>query len=907
MDKRTFVYLVFCLTGSILLCGQNKSKNQNNYGVEEANTKFRLQNGVLGGQTDYDYLSLKDHKDVSGVPLGGIGVGNINFTPSGQFTRIGINNIHTPIKRSELSFFSLWIKKGNQSETIRLVKDNKTRYGMKGVEHTQYRGLFPTAELSYEDNTLKVSPVIRAYSGLIPHNIKDSSLPVVWFEVTLKAKEEVDTSIAFSWEDFIGLFNDPENLEGFDNGPLLSDGRADKVNGENWRLHEKAQTYTKLYQAGSLHGLIQYATDSLQPRKLTFQNYVNKVMIAVEGEKNISYLPSYHAHSLSAWKSFQEKGEFSSFSEKTLLSEAGQPSSASAIAVKTHLKAGEKKTIRFMLAWYAPELHIDATLAPIGSYWPCGSDYNKYYHNYFKNLESLVSYATVNRERIARETIEWHQPVLKSTLPDWYKFKLINSGYVIYTNMVLTKGGDVMVNEGAMGGFAGTMDQRLSAHPFYQKFFTRLDRSEMNIFADAMDPDGYILHFIGHYYVGMGSVGGRVPTEKGWMLDNTSGWIIQLAKDYEQTGDIAYLKEHLTGVKRAMKFLYSRMPEGSTIPVGATTYDDFSHPPLYSYYAGVWLTTLKAYEAIGKAVKDEKMIEQAHYQFNISQKEAIDKLWNGRFFAYGCEPDGSKRLDNILFTGQLAGQFLSRYCGWGDIYPMDIIKASLVSQFKISLSQSPDYYANKVWDINLNRGIDNKGSQCWPFYLESYTALAGMQAGFYADAMDIMKHIQLVHLRQGWTWTQNLWNPGDITYMTAPVTWFSTDVLAGAGIHIPQKELRLAPILADGNMIRLPLFYPDFWGMLTADPQKKSLTLNILKRYGKEHISFNKIISQPAGLPTSGKKEIAIKEFVVEEGKTLDLSPYWDLIIDSRLESPLLPDADKHDFRYVNTKGNYIH
>lgn len=46
--------------------------------------------------------------------------------------------------------------------------------------------------------------------------------------------------------------------------------------------------------------------------------------------------------------------------------------------------------------------------------------------------------------------------------------------------------------------------------------------------------------------------------------------------------------------------------------------------------------------------------------------------------------------------------------------------------------------------------------------------------------MDLLKHIQLVHLRQSWIWTQNLWNPSDITYMTAPVTWFSLDVLAGA-------------------------------------------------------------------------------------------------------------------------------
>ena len=93
------------------------------------------------------------------------------------------------------------------------------------------------------------------------------------------------------------------------------------------------------------------------------------------------------------------------------------------------------------------------------------------------------------------------------------------------------------------------MDQRLSSHPFYQKFFTQLDRSGDGYFCRCNGSEGYILHFIGHYYVGMGTVGGRVPTEKGWMLDNASGWIIQLVKDYEQTGDTEYLKAHLTGLK----------------------------------------------------------------------------------------------------------------------------------------------------------------------------------------------------------------------------------------------------------------------------------------------------------------------------------------------------------------------
>ncbi len=878
---------------------------ENNYGVEEANTKFQSKDGILGGRTDYDYLALKNHPDVSGVPLGGIGAGNVNFSPSGRFTRIGINNIHMPIKQTEACFFALWTKTGEGTSAVRLVRDEGKQFGMDGVENTAYSGLFPTATMDFAGNGLAVTPKIKAYSSLVPHDVKNSSLPVAWFEVELAADRDMEVAVAFSWEDFIGLYRDPLSLEGIDNGQLLSGDRSLYVNGELWPLKEKAATSAGTYSDKTLQGIMQHSDKPVRPLKMTFQNYVDHVLVAAEkaSGQSISCLPSFDTGNDSgAWKGFIENGTFTAAGQDTELTPEKAKSRASAVAVKTKLKKGQKKTVRFALAWWAPEITIPED-APEGSYWPYGADYNKYYHNYFGSIEELVRYASSNRKGLLEKTLAWHKPVMESTLPDWYKFKLINSGYVIYTNMILSKAGDVTVNEGAMGGFAGTMDQRISSHPFYQKFFTQLDRSEMDIFADAKDEEkGYILHFIGHYYAGMGKVGGRVPTEKGYMLDNSSGWLIQLVKDYEQTGDMEYLKAHVDDARKVMEFLKSQRPEGCQIPVGPTTYDDFQHPPLYSYYAGVWLATLKAYEAMGEAIDDEAMADEARTLFADAQKEAIKKLWNGSFFSYGSEPDGSKRLDCVLFTGQLAGQFLSRYCGWGDVYPMEIVKASIISQFLISLSKTPDYYANKVWDINLGRGIDNPGSQCWPFYLESYTGLAGMQAGFYEDAMDIMKHIQLVHLRQGWTWTQNLWNPSDITYMTAPVTWFSTDVLAGAGLNVPKKELRLSPVVKGNEKTVLPLFYPKFWATLTADPSDRTLRLEITQTFGEDKVSIEKILSQPAGKATSEGREIAIREFVAEKGKVLDLSEYWDEIVASELEAPVLPNADSVPMRKVELK-----
>lgn len=570
------------------------------------------------------------------------------------------------------------------------------------------------------------------------------------------------------------------------------------------------------------------------------------------------------------------------------------------VALKTHLKAGEKKTFRFMLAWYYPELKIDHENAPAGSYWAGCSDYGRYFHKYFDSLGQLIDYGLHNRERNLAKTKEWQLPVLRSTYPDWYKFKLINSAYVIYTNMVLNKKGDVYVNEGGMGGLGGTMDQRISAHPFYQKFFTQLDRSEMNIFAYSQNANGSINHFIGHYYVGMGTVGGRIPTEGDWMIDNTGGWIIQLAKDYEQTGDIRYLNAHVGKVRDGMAFLKTLMPKGVEIPVGPTTYDDFKHPPIYSYGAGIYLTTLKAATRIMNAVGDAEMAMEYEKQYERTRHDMLRLLWNGRFFSYGCELDGSKRLDNILFTGQLGGQFVSRYCGWGDVIPMDMVKASLISQFKISLAKTPDFYANKVWDIEKNMGIDQENSQCWPFYLESYTGFTALQAGFVEDAMEIMKHIQLVHLRKGWTWCINLWIPDPQSYMTAPVTWFSTDIFAGAGLNVPNEELRLAPIITGKEKVIMPLFYPSFWADVIIEPKKRKLSLEIIKTFGDNVVALSTIVSEPNGKSAADAKRISIPRFEIKEGRKLDLSTHWDSIIQENDMESVLLDPQKTHFMHVD-------
>jgi len=173
--KKYLISLLFILSIialSFKVQGQVKEFNNNDeYGVGDANTKFVAKQNILGGRTDFDYLNLENHPDASGVPLGGIGVGNVNLSPSGRFNRIGINNIHQPVKRTEACFLALWSYDGTKTDAVRLVQDKKLKYGMNGMDKTWYKGPFPTEKLLFYKKKTWITPRLICASVLLPPQI----------------------------------------------------------------------------------------------------------------------------------------------------------------------------------------------------------------------------------------------------------------------------------------------------------------------------------------------------------------------------------------------------------------------------------------------------------------------------------------------------------------------------------------------------------------------------------------------------------------------------------------------------------------------------------------------------------------------------------------------------------------
>ena len=436
------------------------AQNEKDYGAEKANSRFASGANSEEGSSP-NYLALHDASGPSGVPLGGIGVGAVDLAPDGHFTRFAINNWSTdgvdmarrdnPAWDRE-AFLALWEKDASGTiVTRRLQRDRQTQDGMRAYAHSTYRGLFPTATLSFDDDhdpQPRTLVSVFAHSGLVAQNVKDSSLPGFWIEVTLANSDSksVEAAIALSWPDLIGrgLYDLAAGQE--------KDGYAGPFHTEKLVPVPAIPSQVEPMTVGTLRGLHQFVSETPAIRQLTYQNYVDGMAILAEAPAHgvITSYASWNPKSPEdAWKSFRDDGSFASRTKKSGLSAPDQGSSASVVAIKATVAPGGKQTFRFLVSWSIPQ-------PPKASVRFGTQDYGRYFQNHFRDFASLLAYEVEGRARILADTLAWQQPILDSTMPDWLKFKLINSAYTLYTNTILNKAGSFSVMEGGMGGLSGT-------------------------------------------------------------------------------------------------------------------------------------------------------------------------------------------------------------------------------------------------------------------------------------------------------------------------------------------------------------------------------------------------------------------------------------------------------------------
>lgn len=234
--------------------------------------------------------------------------------------------------------------------------------------------------------------------------------------------------------------------------------------------------------------------------------------------------------------------------------------------------------------------------------------------------------------------------------------------------------------------------------------------------------------------------------------------------------------------------------------------------------------------------------------------------------------------------------------------PFEYFASAMRSQLITHVANSYNFYPPKVYNLTSNySALDPRSgneASTWPFYLESYTAAAAIQAGFLEDGLDVIRHIGLVNLRLGLNWAQSLWNPGFLTYVTAPVTWFVPDVLASTGLDIGSGTLFLAPTMKSSeSRVVLPLFFPSFWATVTAerapgDTASGTIRLEIVKAYGSPTF-VKQVTAQPVGTASGAGHTMTLEApFACREGAVLNLDAGWEAMVGvAQIRERVLPVA----------------
>lgn len=787
----------------------------------------------------------------NGVPLGGIGCGRFEVLPCGWFSRFSINHNWDescwdhPWKPVRGTFLA--VRAGEATRWLRFGFREHELPGVTQVERVAYRGQFPFVDATFHDPALPVGVALRAWSPLVPHDAKDSSLPVAFFEFTLENTnaQPQEVSLMFSLEHLIGC-------GGY------------QVHGDHrtWREQEGNRVEPAEVKDTPLTGLRFFSTKSFEGMKL---NSSGEYWLLSDGPTTVR-----------GWDAAGDGRELTAeFAASGGLKGAAAPATAGAICRKVSVPANSKVSVRFVFVWWMPN-HVTMD----------GKVQGHFYQRSFNDPAALAAYAVAQHERLARETAAWRQPLLDSNLPEWLKRMILNGTHPMFTNTLLTRVGEFSVHEDPswMEGALGTMDQRTVAHVFAATFFPELSFSELELFRRCQQPDGEVTHFCGNIYQIVGDP--RVFYGITRWPDLSAVYIWQVLKTYRWTGDREFLDKSWPGIKRALEWLASADRDGDGVPEGGTTYDaGVQYAGNFVFTASVYCAALQSAMEIARVQGDDATRTLCQQRLERA-RAGLQQLWTGKFFAKCFLPD-RRLLAQTLFTPQLAGDWLMRMAGLTRVATREQARTSIESLFQVNGRNSP-------WAIADEFTPDGRAHNNRNWFTYQYTFFGGMALaeGFTDDAMELGWRVyeMLYHYyKLPWGAYLNVSptlndppQPGG-SYMSTVAGWWWPHQLAGASVDVPGQTLWMSPrTTREMPELHLPLFYPRAWLWLDYAPVKKVFRLKVLRRFG-EPMVFKRVGRDANDEPIELKTP-----FVADTGAVLDLEPWREKLVPEAPRAPII-------------------
>ncbi len=664
----------------------------------------------------------------SGVALGGIGAGYVELRKDGKFHNWTIMNNYPlgtgPVFQipqwprdgweENLQFFIVRYQVEGEDVKMKLLQINNSinEAGMESIdyyypwlsriENIEYAGRFPFVNMKFTDPEMPFDISMEAFSPFIPHDIKNSSLPGVYFNFTIESTTDKKVNVM--------LIASQRNLVGYDTQDKYFVTELKKGNG----YKAFSQTAGGMKEDMSSYGTMGIASLSDETtyhlgwehkhpyyERLLFENKFRNEN-DTEGRNHVDEKTNKKMANMG--RSIKDQRCFSS------------------LAITRDLSPGKSFRHSFIMTWHFPNAY-GAHNAP-GHNKTFEGDYiiNKkitknqghYYDNFFSNTFEVADYMINKKNDLTKRTRQFISDYYASDV-DQFILDQVNANLNTFiTSSTLRKDMKFGIREGMTAdkpwGPNITIDVSLYGSIAVMALFPELQKTSMRCHRDLQKPTGEINHGLGFDldYTQNGTWGVY------HRIDMPGNYIQLVLRDFFWTGEKAFLEEMWPSIKKAVDYVLNErdrdndmMPDMEGI---MCSYDNFPMYGLSSYIQSQWLCAMASAEKAAYLMDDEEAAKKYKEIFEKGS-ELMDKhLWNGNYYRLSKDYTGlckdienATTADNACLTDQVIGQWLAHLTNLGYLFKEENVKSALQSVMNRSFKEGfglrncswpehPDYF-----------------------------------------------------------------------------------------------------------------------------------------------------------------------------------------------------------------------
>ena len=617
----------------------------------------------------------KDHPAVA-FALGGIGAGSVAIGADGRLSQWQIFNAVNQQAQLPDSGFGLWAQAEGKPAVARQLHGppaNPWKPHTPCLTQVRMRARYPVAQLEFPGAPLPVQVRLTTYCPLIPHNEKDSALPVAVFSFTLTNRSRRAVRAT--------LLGELQNAVGFSGIGLMTGAANPGFGGNRNRLMKLAGATVlrmdnrTLADDSPLHGSMALA--ALTPRA--------------------QVLTQYDDH-WTLWHEFARSGRL----PKTKPAQPSPPGRTwyGALAVPVSLKPGQQRQVTFLIAWHFPNRINESVLDQHTPGGRAGPRVGNMYNNWFADAGGVVRYVHRHFDRLERQTMLFRDCFYDATLPESVLDRVGSQIATIRSPTCQWHEDGFFGGYEGCGELAGCCPMNCTHVWNYEHtlafLFPRLERQMRHTdLTDQMEPDG-----LQHYRTVLPLC---EPRESGLAVDGQLGTVLKTYREYLLGGGDEWLKRYYPAARSALEFIIRLLdPGGEGVLEGPqhNTYDATLYG-VNSYMSSFYLAALRAGEEMASALNRRADVKRYREIFDRGSK-TLDRLtFNGEYYRevfrgpktsakvdkrladqWWARPQSHVSIGDGCWSDQLIGQWWAHVLGLGYLLPRGHVRQALAAVFK---------------------------------------------------------------------------------------------------------------------------------------------------------------------------------------------------------------------------------